>query len=79
MGEFDGVGRVYRVELNPHPDRPPQVERTEKDKRGKEQDAHHDEEPQDKVELHEEEADPPKEDEKAPKPKPKDRKLDISA
>jgi hypothetical protein len=79
MGEFDGVGRVFRVELNPHPDRPPQVDRTEKDKRGKGEDPHHDEEPQDKVELHEEDRVAPKGDEKAPNPKPKDRKLDISA
>lgn len=79
MGEFDGVGRVYRVELNPHAERPPQVDRTEKDKRGKGQDPSHEDEPEDKVELHEEVASPPEGAEKAPKLKPKDRKLDISA
>ncbi len=79
MGEFDGVGTVNRVELNPHPDRPPQVDRAEKDKRGKDHDAHPDDEPQDKVELHVEEPDPPKGAETGSKPEPKDRKLDISA
>ncbi len=76
MGEFDGVGRVFRTELNPHPERHPQVDRTEKDKRGKGEHAHPDDEPHDTVELHEQKMEPA---EKAPEPKPKDRKLDISA
>ena len=77
MGEFEGVGRVYRTELNPQPERHPQIDRTERDKRGKGQDPHHDE-PHDRVELHEEGADSATK--KAnPQSKPKDRKLDISA
>jgi hypothetical protein len=77
MGEFDGVGRVYRSDLNPHPERPPQVDRAERDRRGKGGDPDHPgEEPHDTVELHEEPGD---HQDKAKAPKPKDRKLDISA
>jgi hypothetical protein len=77
MGDFEGVGRVYRTELNPQPERHPQIDRAERDKRGKGQDPHH-EEPHDRVELHEEEADSATK-KASPQPKPKDRKLDISA
>lgn len=77
MGGFEGVGKVFRSELNPQPERHPQIDRAERDKRGKDQDQHR-EEPHDSVELHDE--DGAAESKKAsPRPKPKDRKLDISA
>jgi hypothetical protein len=77
MGGFDGVGKVFRTELNPQPERHPQIDRAERDKRGKGQDQHR-EEPHDSVELHEEDAAPAAE-KSSPRQKPKDRKLDISA
>lgn len=77
MGDFDGVGRIYRIEPQPQPERHPQLERTERDKRGKGQDSgHHEEEPHDTVELHDEPTSPSK---KTERPRPRDHKLDISA
>jgi hypothetical protein len=78
MGDFEGVGRVYRTELNPTPERHPQLEKTDRDRRGKGEHPGKDDEPHDRVELHEEDlgqapVDPGK------KRRPTDRHLDISA
>ena len=81
MGEFDGVGRVVRPELNPHPERHPRTEAADPDRMGHHHDEKPDEEPTDTVELHEE----PPPGSKDPKAKPGKKTgpnghgLDISA
>ena len=75
MGDLEGVGRVYRPELNPHPERHIKIDRSEPDKQGHDH-PQQESEPQDKVELHD---GTDQSSQKAPKPSPKDHKLDISA
>ena len=81
MGEVEGVGRVYRTEFKPPVDRHPQLDKTDRDKHGRDHEEHPEEEPHDTVELHEEVAPLPQEDQdgRPPKHPPKDRGLDISA
>lgn len=54
MGDLEGVGRIYRPELNTNVVRSPHVDKTESDRHRRDQQAdHQDEEPHDLVELHE--------------------------
>ncbi len=77
MSGSDGIGRVYRVEFNPPVERHIAVEKSDKDKRGKDHDETKDDQPHDTVELHDEGQAPGQEPAKLPKPKA--RGLDISA
>lgn len=77
MSQSDGIGRILRVEYNPPVERHPHLEKSDRDKRGKDHEERKDEEPQDTVELHKE-PEPPKPP-PAEMPKPKPRGLDISA
>lgn len=77
MGDLEGVGRIYRPEMNPQSERHPQVDRAERDKQGKGQHDRQEDQPHDTVELHEEPDKGPKGG--AQQASPKDRKLDISA
>jgi hypothetical protein len=81
MGEFDGVRRVARTELNPHSERHPRTDPADPDRKGNQHGGKPEEEPTDSVELHEEPSPGPTD----PKPKPRKktgpngRGLDISA
>lgn len=77
MSGSDGIGRVYRVEFNPPVERHINVEKSDKDKRGKDHDESKEDAPHDTVELHEEDGSHPAKPAKIPKPKA--RGLDISA
>ena len=55
MAQFDGIGRIFRADLTPEVDRSPQANPTERDRKRREKEEKQDEEPQDSVELHEEE------------------------
>lgn len=80
MGDLEGVGRVYRPELNPKVERHPQIEKADRDKHGKDHDEPK-EEPHDTVELHEEAEDSQQDHQDGDQPKRPSwpRKLDISA
>lgn len=81
MGDLDGVGRVHRTEANAQTERHPFLERTDRDKRGKDQEARDDEKPHDTIELHED-LEPETRPEGSPpnlSSKTQPRKLDISA
>ncbi|MCH8978805.1 MAG: hypothetical protein IH945_06130 [Armatimonadetes bacterium] len=54
MGQLDGVGRVYRADLNQKVERELQVDRTDRDRKRRDKDDHQDEEPHDTVEIHDE-------------------------
>jgi hypothetical protein len=77
MSQPDAIGRVLRVEYNPPIERHPHLEKTDRDKQGKDHEERRDEEPHDTVELHEEGQEPQGPQAKMPKPRP--RGLDISA
>ena len=81
MGDLEGVGRIYRPELNANITRSPHVDKTERDKhhRHREEGEQHEEEPHDTVELHE--IDDPKANRVVPVIKPVDPNdhVDISA
>ena len=77
MSQSDGIGRVLRVEYNPPVERHPQLDKTDRDKRGKDHEERREEEPHDTVELHEEADEAAKRPAKVPKPRT--RGLDISA
>ena len=90
MGQFDGIGRIYRADINPQVDRNLHVEAAERDRRQRQQDAEakkkkeeekHDQTPlKDKVELHEEGHQPKPDTSTGPKNKhDEDGGLDISA
>ena len=77
MSQSDGIGRVLRVEYNPPVERHPQLDKPDRDKRGKDHEERREEELHDTVELHEEEEKTPIQPAKVPKPRT--RGLDISA
>ena len=54
MGQVDGVGRVYRADLNQKVERDIQVDRTEGDRKRRDKDDQQAEEPQDTVDIHDE-------------------------
>ena len=81
MTPSDGIGKIVRVEPTPVVERHHFPEKTNRDKRGKNQGETKDEEPQDTVELHGEEGEEDTGPEPKPVklPKPNDSSLDISA
>ncbi|HXH61128.1 MAG TPA: hypothetical protein VNI20_07195, partial [Fimbriimonadaceae bacterium] len=54
MGQFEGVNRVFRSELNAPVERAIQVDKTDKDRQREEKDERREDLPEDVVELHDE-------------------------
>ena len=82
MAQLDGVGRVYRADLNQKVERDPQVDRTDRDRKRRDKDDRPDEGPQDTVEIHDEAEGSEEGSEASPKPKADSSEedgLDISA
>lgn len=81
MSQFDGIGRIYTVDLKPQVSNSPKTDRTDRDKKRHEKEEKKEEEALDTVELHEEES---LKDPSRPKIEPKlsnedEDGLDISA
>ncbi len=80
MGDLEGVGRIYRPELNTQVGRSPKIEPTEPDHQRQQKDEQHREgEPKDTVELHESESLEPKPLTPNPKHLDPESHLDVSA
>lgn len=80
MGDLEGVGRIYRPELNPNIDRPRQIDPTSGDRKGRSgEEKRQGGESEDTVELHEIEEASEEPQKNAGKPKAPKPNLDVSA